>query len=284
MSSLMPDLNLNIQYFDSFDGDKIAYFIKHPEAAPRAVVCILHGYAEYSGRYLHLAERLLSAGYAVAGIDHRGHGRSTGARGFIPSFTGPAADVDTFVKLVAVDCAGLPMFAFAHSMGGAIAVQYVLDYQTPWQGMILSGAGIKSNYAVNPVLRVISVLGSALLPKGALVPLAEGVTTSDLEMVADSKADPLAYHGRVPLRTGHILLNAWPHFEPRLPEITLPLLLLHGADDALVDPAASRALNQQAASTDKTLKIYEGMMHEVINEVERETVLGDILKWLAART
>lgn len=282
-ASPMPDLAPEYNYFASVDGDRLAYFIERPAAEPRAVVTVLHGYSEYSGRYLHVVQRLLDEGYAVAAMDHRGHGHSEGRRAFIPSFAAPATDVNTFLGMVAAEFPGKKHFVFAHSMGAALAVECVLNHQPPLDGLMLSGAGLKINYQVNPFLRAVSRLGSVLLPRWGLVPLQEGLTTHDAAMQANANADPLIYRGGIPLRTGELLLQAWGYFAPRLQTITLPLLLLHGTADQLADPAASQGLYERAASTDKTLKLYDGLMHEVVNEVERETVLQDMVDWLAAR-
>ncbi len=284
MSAVMPHLSIEHQYFTSVDGDQLAYFALTPDADARAVVIVLHGYSEYSGRYLHLVDHLLQHGYAVAAMDHRGHGRSEGQRGYIPSFAAPAADVAHFVGMMQQRFPDLAIYIFAHSMGGAITVEYLLTHQSPpVQGMILSGPGLRINYELNPVVRGLSEIAARVMPRAGIVGLRDGMTTRDPAIVADAKADTLVHHGKVPLRTGQLLLDAWEYFAPRLPQFALPMLLLHGTADGLADPDASREFYAMAASDDKTLKLYEDMLHEVVNEVGREEVFADIIAWLDAR-
>lgn len=257
------------------------FWEREDEAA--AVVAIIHGYSEHSGRYGHVAEFLLAQGYHVAGQDLRGHGRSKGQRVFIPSYEVAGQDVEQFIAQLHERYPGKKLFVFAHSMGGAICSYLASQDRLQADGLLLSGPGIKINYEVSPLLNTLSGVLSALTPRLPSVRLKDGLVTHDAAMQAASMADKLVFRGRMPIRTGHNLTSAIAYFEKHAHQLRIPLLIMHGTDDLLADPAGSQLLYDRAASEDKTLKFYEGFYHEVVNEVGREQVLEDMAAWLAAR-
>jgi len=276
----------------SADGTRLFGRVWAPDERPRGAVLIIHGYAEHSGRYAWTAEQLAARGYAVLGFDLRGHGRSQGEAVYIRSANEYLDDVDAALACLRQEFPGLPVFLLGHSMGGGVLALYAVarlpreGISTTVRGLIFSGAVLPvRGLAGNFLLRVM-VLLARVFPKLRLQQLAAAAVSRDPAVVADYESDPLNYHGRMPVALVSALVRASRFIEKHMAEIWIPLLILHGSDDALASPEGSRRLYEAAASSDKMLKIYEGLFHEVLNEPERDLVIEDIAAWmdrLAAR-
>ncbi len=254
-----------------------------PDGSPKAAVLIVHGYAEHSGRYQHVAERLVDNGYAVHAFDLGGHGRSDGRRAFVRSLDEHVADLRSFVARVHQQDPRLPLFLLGHSMGGTVVAMFLASGEPPLRGAILSGAGLKLRGGpARLVETLLSILGK-LAPKLPLGRLRSEEISRDPAVVSSYDDDPLVYRGRMPAGTAAALIRAVRTVVPRMNRIAVPLLLLHGTGDKLTEPDGSRELYQRANSRDKTLKLYEGFYHEVLNEPEKEQVLNDVVQWLNER-
>ncbi|MBD0020876.1 alpha/beta fold hydrolase [Gordonia pseudamarae] len=261
-------------------GHVIRYDVSIPDGESRGVVLIAHGLAEHGRRYGHVVRAMVAAGFTVAVPDHLGHGRSDGKRLRISNFADYTDDIDTVLDAVRID--GLPTFLLGHSMGGCIALDYALDHQDRLDGLVLSGAAVVPGSDLSPILvRLAPVLGRLVpwLPSTALD--AESISR-DPKVVADYDNDPLVVRGKVPAGLGGALMTTMQSFPGRLPSLRIPLLVMHGGDDALTEPEGSRMVDRLAGSTDKTLIIYDGLFHEIFNEPERETVIGTTVDWLTA--
>jgi acylglycerol lipase len=255
----------------------------HPEGGPRAVLLIVHGLAEHSGRYQHVAEHLAGLGYAVYALDHRGHGQSGGVRSDVIRFEDYLADLKTFLDAVKGREPGRQVFLIGHSMGGAIVTLFAARYGGDFDGLITSGASVQVGGNVSPLLVGLSKIIAALAPRLPTVPLDAEAVSRDPEVVARYRSDPLNYLGKVRARTGAQLLRAARLIAAELPHITLPVLILHGTADRLTDPAGSQMIYDGVSSADKTLKFYDGLYHEIFNEPEQKQVLADVAAWLEAR-
>ncbi len=255
-----------------------------PKGNPKAVVIIVHGFCEHGGRYGRMAVDLYQHDYAVYAADLRGHGRSLGQRAWVRRFDEYLDDLQLVFEHVAHKYPQLPLFLFGHSMGGAIATLYCLERKPLPCGLILSGPALLIAADVFPWLRRLAALGSALCPRLRIARMGCRYLSRDEQVVEAFKNDPFVFHERFPIRTGNEVLRAAKRIESLMPRLTLPLLILHGTGDRVADPQGSRRLHDEAASTDKTLQLYEGLYHEVLSEPEREQVLGDLLAWLDARS
>ncbi len=253
-----------------------------PEEGPRAVLLIAHGLAEHSGRYNGLADYFTPRGYAVCALDHRGHGKSEGTRIYVDRFDDYIADLRSFHELVRKEYPGKRFFLIGHSMGGTIAVAYAIKYQHDLAGLILSGASLAPVVATPPMLLIVAGITSALSPRKGLAALDASAISRDKSVVEAYENDPLVYRGKIPARTATELARMWKELPRKMPEIKLPLLILHGSADRLAPSQGSRLLYERAGSADKTLKIYEGLYHEVFNEPERQQVMADVEQWLAS--
>lgn len=256
-----------------------------PDGTPKAVVIVVHGYGEHIGRYRPVAEYLTGRGYAVGGFDLRGHGQSAEQRSYIESYAASVQDVMGFIERTTERFgAGLKRFLIAHSMGGAISTMLLIKHPDALSGAVLSGAGIRIVVPANPLLTAASGLLSRTLPRLHTVVPSLVELTHDDEIMQANLADPLGLlKTRITARTGYELISHADYFDAHMPSITTPLLILHGGADTVTDPAGSMALYEVAASSDKTLKIFDGMYHELHNEIIRDewmTLIGD---WIDAR-
>ncbi|HEY5187560.1 MAG TPA: lysophospholipase [Solirubrobacteraceae bacterium] len=253
-----------------------------PDTGVRAVVALVHGASEHSGRYGHVAAALVADGYAVHALDHRGHGRSDGPRAVIDRLASAVADVDQLVLEAREQYPGLPVYMLGHSMGGTVAVSYTLRHQDRLAGLILSGP-LAALAAAPAPLRVIGRVLSMVAPATPLVAIDATLVSRDPEVVADYTSDPLNYHGKLPARTVAELAAAIDRFPDAVGAITIPTLILYGSADRLCPPAGSEMLGERIGAADKTVKSYPGLFHEILNEPERDEVLTDIRGWLAER-
>ncbi len=251
-----------------------------PEGEPRATVVIVHGLHEHSGRYQRLAADLNQHGYAVYTMDLRGHGRSAGDRALIHSFDDYLDDVELLLARVAKRQPDKPLFLFGHSMGGAIVAMLGVTRSPDVRGLILSAPSLMVAATVFPTLRRLASFVSFVWPNLRLVRLGCRFISRDPAVVEAFKNDPLVCHGRFPVRTGAEILRAADRLQTDAHRLTLPLLILHGTGDFVTDPKGSRTFIDRAGSTDKTLKLYAGLYHEIFSEPERELVLADLLAWL----
>jgi len=254
-----------------------------PEERASAAIILSHGYAEHSGRYEEMARRLVSEGYAVYALDHRGHGLSEGARANVGVFREYVDDLQRFIEKVRETHPRPPRFLFGHSMGGLIAMQLVLEHPEKVEGVVVCAALIQNAVAVPPSLLRAADLVSALAPGLPVQKLDVTALSRDEAVVRAYQEDPLVYHGRIKARLGTEMLRAGPYVLVRAESIRVPLLLLHGTGDRIAHAQGSRDLLECVGSEDKTLKLYDGAYHEVFNDFSKEEAYRDLLVWLAER-
>jgi alpha-beta hydrolase superfamily lysophospholipase len=253
-----------------------------PDSEPKAILIIAHGVSEHSGRYSHVGERLAAAGYAVYALDHRGHGRSEGRRAVVDRMAHIVEDLNGLIETATSSNPGKGTFLLGHSMGGAVALEYAFEHQDRLAGLILSGPAAALE-AASPVTRALGRVLSTLAPSLGIFAIETGAVSRDPDVVSKYENDPLVFHGKLPARTITELTGAIEHFPERVPKLTLPLLVMHGTADRLTPPAGSKMVYERAGSSDKTLKLYNGLYHEILNEPEQGQVLSDLLEWLEAR-
>jgi alpha-beta hydrolase superfamily lysophospholipase len=253
-------------------------------ATTKAAIVLVHGYAEHSGRYEHVAERFTDAGYAVHTFDLRGHGRSDGQpRAYVESIEEHTGDVERFVDSVRERENGLPMFLLGHSMGGAISARYLTDGNHGFTGAILSAPAVRRAGILGRPLEGLFLFIAGLVPHWHIPALASDKVSRDPETVRLYDSDPLLYREGLPLGTAAAIVRSARHVDKNASSIELPIFIGHGTDDALVNHLAGERLHGRVGSDDKTLKLYEGFYHEILNEPEREQVMQDMVEWLDAR-
>jgi acylglycerol lipase len=251
-----------------------------PDGDPKAVVILLHGLAEHSGRYTHVAKALTDAGYAVHALDHRGHGKSDGKRTYVKSYADYQRDILQFRRLVELRHPGVPLFVLGHSMGGNLALGHVLDHQAGVRGMALSAPALAPGTSLSPTRIKLAKLLGKVAPGLRVEKLSADAISRDPAVVAAYVADPLVFNGKVTAGAAAALLGSMESFPARYTELTLPILLQHGTADALVDIAGTRQLEAGAVNAKVTTHYYDGLYHEVFNEPEQAAVLADTVAWL----
>lgn len=254
-----------------------------PEQTPKALLLLVHGAGEHSGRYRHVAEFFAAQGVGVAALDHRGHGRSDGIPGHIDAFGDYLADLTRFHNDVEERFPDVPIFLLGHSLGGLIVCHYLLQQQDRFVGCILSGALIQSSLQLGWAQMGFIRLLARLAPQFGIMQLDASGVSRDPEEVKKYVEDPLVLHGKASARMVREFFAGMAALKLGAAGITVPILILHGDADVLTSPDGSRELCQNISSTDKTLVIYPGLYHEIFNEPERLDVLEQVLKWCALR-
>ena len=250
---------------------------------PKAVLLVVPGLAEHCGRYTNLVDYFVPKGYAVYGLDHRGHGKSEGLRCHVERFSDYVDDLETFFNIVRGERGDTRIFLVGHSMGGTIATAYAVHHQHELAGLILSGATLKVGSSVSPAQILVARVLSVLLPKMGVSVIDASTISQDQAAVDAYVNDPLVYRGKIRARLGAEFLKTLQNLPYHMPDIKLPILIMYGTVDRLSDPEGSKTLYERVGSEDKTLKQYEGFYHEIFNEPGRDQVFADMEAWLATR-
>jgi alpha-beta hydrolase superfamily lysophospholipase len=242
------------------------------------VVCLVHGIGDHSGRYGHLCSALLDAGYAVEAFDLRGHGRSDGRRGDT-SIDETMNDIELVLDDARRRFPSIPCLLYGHSLGGLLALADTLRRRPILAGVVVSGPALHTALREQkPKVLAVRLLGRLLprltLPSG----LEDSLLSRDPEVVAAYRADPLV-HSRGSLRFARGAIDAIDWTLTHADRFPVPLLILHGGADRLDYPSGSRLLAEKVPG-DCTLKLYDGLYHEIHNEPERQLVLDDLVRWL----
>lgn len=252
-----------------------------PEKTPRALLLVVHGLAEHCGRYMNLVHRFVPEGYAIYGFDLPGHGKSYGKRVFVDRFEDYIETLKAFLEKAKTLHPNLPVFLVGHSMGSLVSTIFLMDHSKGITGAILSGCGsvkVPDNISKSTILA--GKIFSRLIPKMGLIGLDVSAVSRDPKVVKAYVDDPLVYNGKTTARLAAEILRSMQRVPEEASGITLPILLIQGGADRLVDPSGARMLFDRVGSKDKTLKIYDGLYHEIFNEPERERVLDDMARWL----
>jgi acylglycerol lipase len=254
-----------------------------PEGESKATLLIVHGLAEHSGRYLNLVNHFVPLGYAVYGVDLPGHGRSEGKRVYVKRFEDYMDVLSTYLRMIKESAPDTPVFLIGHSMGGLIGTLFLADHQEQLAGAVISGPLVKTAVDISGTTIFIGKLLSALLPGLGLMKLEADGVSRDPAVVKAYINDPLVYTGKITSRLAAELIKAAQRVPLRAAGITLPILILQGGADRLVDPQGARMLHDMVSSPDKAIKVYDGLFHEVFNEPEHEKVIKDVQDWIEGR-
>jgi alpha-beta hydrolase superfamily lysophospholipase len=272
---------VNEESFEGKGGVRIFTRSWLPEGSPRAVVVLVHGFKSHSGLYDWTATQLVRSGFAAYAADLRGHGRSEGERLFVESLGDNVADVATVVALAKSRHPGAPVFVLGHSAGGVVSCLYLLDHASDIAGLI-SESFAHELPAPDFALAVLKGIGH-VAPHAHVLKLKDKDFSRDPSFVARMKEDPLISKEGYEAQTVGSLVRADERLKREFPKITLPVLILHGTADRAAKPHGSQVFYDAAGSSDKTLKLYDGHFHDLLNDVDREKVMADVLDWLAVR-
>ena len=263
------------------DGLRIAFRAWHSNATPRAVVVIVPGFNSHSAYYAWTAEQLAVNRFAVYALDLRGRGLSDGERFYVDTFDDYVTDVTRFVAVVKSREPAVPIFLLGHSAGGVVASLFTVDHQADLAGFICESFAYQVP-APDFALAVFRGL-SHVAPHAHILHLKNEDFSRDPQAVAAMNADPLIAHETQPTRTLAAMVRADERLKDAFPLITLPVLILHGTADKATKPSGSQFFYDSAGSRDKTLKFYDGGFHDLLNDLSKEEVMGDMTAWIAAR-
>ena len=252
-----------------------------PAATAKAVVAICHGVNSHSGYYEWAAEQLVAAGLAVYALDLRGRGRSDGERFYLEDVQDYVSDVHATIMLAKSREPGLPLFLLGHSAGGVVSCVYTLEHQSELAGLICESFAFQVA-APDFALAVVKGL-SHLAPHVHVLRLKNEEFSRDPKVVEAMNTDPLIADEVQPTLTVAELVRADERLKQEFPLITLPVLILHGTADKVTRPGGSQMFYDHAGSPDKTLKLYDGHVHDLLNDFGKQTVMSDITAWIGAR-
>ncbi|HMF98663.1 MAG TPA: lysophospholipase [Vicinamibacterales bacterium] len=264
----------------SSDGHELFIRSWRPETTVRAIVAIVPGFNSHSGYYTWVADQLTASGFAVYAVDLRGRGRSEGERFFVDKFADYVRDAASLLHLAKSREPGVPVFMLGHSAGGVVACIYALEYPTDLAGLICESFAHEVP-APDFALAVFKGL-SHLAPHAHILHLKNEQFSRDPAVVKAMNEDPLIASETQPTQTLAEMVRADERLKREFPLITLPVLILHGTADQATRPSGSQRFYDNAGSTDKTLKLYDGHFHDLLNDVGKEAVMADIVSWLSA--
>lgn len=247
----------------------------------KANVVLTHGRGEHSGRYGHVAEAMAGRGIRLFTSDLRGHGRSGGKRGDVPSYA--ALLDDLHLLITEADDGSTPLFLFGHSLGGQITLNYLIERQPHCRGAIVASPYLRLAFRPEPWRVALAHAARWLWPSWTQETRLVSSRLSRDEAHLASLPDHGLIHHRISARMYHAVKTGAELAMTGASGMKVPLLLLHGANDSVTSMEATREFHALAGAPDKTLRIYPDMLHETHNEIGREQVLSDILDWIEAR-
>jgi len=252
-----------------------------PAGTARAAVMIVPGFNSHSGYYSWVAEQLVARDLAVYAVDLRGRGRSDGERFYVREMSDYASDVATLAAIVREREPGLPVFLLGHSAGGVAACTYALEHQAELAGLICESFAFQVP-APDFALAVFKGL-SHVAPHAHILKLNNRDFSRDPKIVEAMNQDPLIANETQPTQTLAAMVRADERLKKEFPQLRLPVLILHGTADKATKPSGSQFFYDTTGSSDKTLKLYDGHFHDMLNDVGREKVMADIQEWIVAR-
>jgi len=266
--------------FTASGGLKLSYRSWRPAGSPRAVMVIVPGFNSHSGYYEWAAGQLTGAGVAVYALDLRGRGKSDGERFFVAKFDDYLSDVDGMITVAGSREPALPVFLFGHSAGGVVACLYALDHQSRLAGLISESFAFQTP-APDFALAVLKGLGH-VFPHAHVLRLKNEDFSRDPKVVEAMNTDPLIANETQPTQTVAELVRADERLKREFPSITLPVLILHGTADKAAKASGSQAFYDAVGATDKTLKLYDGGFHDLLNDLDKNGVMADVTTWVEA--
>jgi len=251
-----------------------------PNHHTRAIVIIVHGLGEHSSRYYHIAKMLNDEEFAVYSFDHRGHGKSAGARGDIPSYNYACDDIDEVINIVHNEIPNLPIFLYGHSLGGAIVLQYGLTRNSKIKGIICTSPGLGTN---NPIPAIQLKLVKILSKLGPKLTMNNGLDVENLShdqnVIQAYKTDPLV-HPKISMRLALELVTKGQEIVQKADQFKYPLLLLQGEMDHLVNPLLTKQFAENAKDIPFRYIQFPYFYHEMHNELHNDEFIQTIKNWL----
>jgi alpha-beta hydrolase superfamily lysophospholipase/uncharacterized protein YbjT (DUF2867 family) len=270
------------EFFEGSQGLQMFLRSWRPPSKPRGVVVIVHGLMAHSGLYEWVADNLVKSDLAVYALDLVGHGKSEGEPYFTETVDRYVEDVAKVVEIAKQRDPGLPVFMIGHSAGGVVSCTYALDHQQEIAGLVCESF---AHEVPAPDFELALLKGlSRIAPHLHVFRLKDEDFSRDPKFVEKMKADPLVHHMAYPSSTVAALVRTDERLKQEFPKITLPVLIVHGTADKVTKPSGSQHFYERAGSSDKTLKLYEGHYHDLLNDVGKAVVMADITEWITSHS
>ena len=267
-----------------FEGhDSLSFYVQgwEPDAQPKAVVALVHGLGEHIGRYVHVGKALTDAGYVLVGFDLRGHGKTVSPRGHFPSLSAVLQDIRTFFQFVSQRYPNLPQVLYGHSLGGLLALTYAIQNKAGLKGVMVTGAALRSALQEQKAKIVMAKVLGTLAPAATIPSGLDATTISRDKAVVDKYVNDPLVHDKTSLGLGKSALAAIDLCFTGAKEFAYPLLIMHGKEDKLTYPSGSEDFAKLAGEKkDVTLKLWDGLYHEIHNEPEQAEVFKVMIAWL----
>lgn len=272
-------MDAHISQFTTLDGLKLFYQFWVPDA-PQAVLILVHGLGDHTGRYGPFVRHFVGRGFAVAMYDQRGHGRSDGDRGHADQFQDYLQDLAQFIQMTRDRFPKLPLFLIGHSFGGQVAINFVVRYAKGLRGVILSSPNVALQLPVPNWKRKVADWAKNSMGRMRLThSLDSKMLSHDPAVVQEYDNDPLVFH-HVTARLGALIMHNLEIIMAMALRIHLPVLFVQAGDDAICSADGTKAFFRRVPIATKQLKIYDGMFHELFNETNRDQVFADVEAWI----
>lgn len=252
-----------------------------PDVAPKAIFVLVPGLGEHSNRYANLVPQLVANGYWVYAFDLRGHGRSAGKRGHIDSWSDYRQDLASFLNYVRQKTGIGKTFLYGHSLGGLIVLDYVLHHHDGIEGVVVSAPALDSTAQSQAFITLLKGLNSVAPDLQLTSPLKTN-GLSRMEGVEESYRRDTMVHNKVTPRWAVESLQTIDWVHQHAGALTLPILMLHGEEDPIVNIQGTRRFFANLTTADKQLITYSGGRHEPHNDLQYEEVAAQISSWLEA--
>jgi len=265
------------------DGLKLTGMRYYPQHDPSGIVCIVHGLGDHFERYEHVSSFLVEQGFAVFGVDLRGHGKSEGKRGHSPDFNFLLNDIEELLKKARREFISSPIFLYGHSLGGNLVLNYVLKRKSAeLTGAIVTSPWLRLSFDPPAFQVSLARIMNRIWPAYSDNNQLDAQDLSHDPVVVQKYQDDPLVHSRITAGLFFQVHQAGLWALENASNLTLPVLLMHGSADRLTSPAASEEFAQN--SGEKTqLRIWEDFKHETHNELGKERVLQSIGDWLQKR-
>jgi len=264
-------------------GDYNLFYKSWTVAKPKAIIQIVHGFCEHSGRYVKLIDHLVKENFAVFIHDHKGHGKSEGTRNHITTLNTFVDDAHILTEQILKKYPNIPLFLIGHSMGSLVAQRYAIKYQKELNGLILSGSGT-SPPKFPKILEMFAKFMVKIVPKlkGDAGINPENIS-SDPESVEDYKTDTLIDYKKGTIGMGIAMINHYSEIKEEIGKIQIPILMQKGSNDVMI--IGEKELFEDLKTEDKEFIVYENAKHEVYTEIKeiREKAYNDVTKWITSR-
>lgn len=279
-----PEVERVEGFFSTADDLCLYYRGRVPEGPARGTIVFVHGVGEHCGRYVEAFESFAQQGFRCFGFDQRGFGKSQGRRGHVDAFARYADDLAAFLGYVAVSTAGQPVFLLGHSMGTFVVLLYAMRQPPGLAGLLIYSCPLKVSWYMELGAWMVGGL-AGIIPKVRIPTLIVAADLSDdVSVQAGFRGDPEVF-GTVTIGWLHQFRKARDCILREAHRITLPVLINHGAADRIANPAGAAILLERLGSPDRSLELYEGLKHELLNQRSeaRARVLQHAFAWLDRR-